>query len=267
MGMDLPEALAKAQQIADLEERAIKANQWENMDQFVKALLEIGQLRSELKLFLVDNSVVSLPQTVERKVYSVLEDLALDEMRPVDKLVEGTPLEVFLHKDIEELGEPQELAIDSFYTWTSGGDYVSILYDFPSLVLPEGRIADKVRGAVSEARVSYVFYNNLAVCSLSRTILDIVLRDIYLSEGFIPSESSNIRPYFPSLTRMTKDLCRIDKYRGLKEALYGIISHANKVIHGEKWADHEAAYELFRSTLCIVRDLCAQNEKGRHDRA
>ena len=254
MGIDLSEALAKAQQIADLEERAITANERNDTCELFPVILEIGELRSHLKLFLVDNCVVSLPKNVNTRASSVLVDLALHEGRPLDKLLQGTPLELFLHRGIEELGEPQQLAIDSFYTWTSGGDYVSILYEFPSLVLPESSIAHSIHQAVKEARVSYAFQNYLAVCSLSRTILEIVVKQICESERCALKTS---------LWETTAELCRMRRYAALKRPLDGIRRRANEIVHGERSIDHGEARELFRRTLCIVRNLCAQREKGR----
>ncbi len=68
-------------------------------------------------------------------------------------------------------GEIEQLAIDEFYSWICGEDYIENLLEISKLTLTID-VPPKLHHYIEEARCCYALQNYLAACALSRTVLE-----------------------------------------------------------------------------------------------
>lgn len=170
--------------------------------------------------------------------------------------------------------EEDELAKELISDWFSVYDYVRGLYNAGILIARVGSLPPFLTEFLKEVRECFAFQRHLAVCALSRTILEISIRDLYNLVGFNDPESQEhaiAENYFfqkkkgkkwkypdeynISLNDMRNLLCKLPEYEHFHQEIGDLNVEMNRVIHGNKTTTRKEAETIFKKTLELVHNL------------
>lgn len=246
------------------------------LNQAVKYLVEWAEVKKQIKLLTFDSSVLTIPDSENKKIRAVLQKISLGEQLPFEKIFSGTELEKIFATNLE-YNETDDLESDLFYSWFSGYDYVKELYSVGSLIVSVGNLPSSLLKFVNELRLCYVFQRYLAVYSLCRAVLEITMNDLFDKNGLdnkasqnyqqikkhiVESEASlpnNRKFQFPSkaptLYQSIKMLTNMDSYTHLEVTLNDIREKTNPLVHGDIDNHINKPLEIIRVTLQSVHDL------------
>jgi hypothetical protein len=222
------------------------------------------RVRQDIRLSLLPHSVAALPEITDRGVLDRLQKISSGDDLP-DGFLRG------LFQDTLDLERLQSLSDDLFFSWFDPYDYVEGLYEVGSLVLGVGRLPDFLEDLVNELRNGFVFQQYNATCALSRTVLEVCVRDVFVRAGLDDPHSRNYvyveqriargsnRWLFdaetPSLAGMIGLLCLLRPYRLLKQPLRDLVDRGNNIVHGQVKVDRREAKHMLRATLQVIHDL------------
>lgn len=257
----MDDLLKKASRVKELNKLVIKAVAEWDIEQLAKYVDEYRELKKEIKSVLMEHPVVNIPDIRDKYAREILQKISSGEILPVERAFQGSILEEYFIDKLEE-DEIEQLGSDLFYSWFSHYEYIEGLYNIGSLILAVGKIPEYLAHFVSEARSCYAFQQYSAVYSLCRTILEISIRDVCVRNGIIQDKSEKVKPleyYELDLHEMIVKICKLTKYKPLKERLNNIRLKTNFLIHGNKTISGEEAKDMLRETLKVVQELCKQS--------
>lgn len=277
----MEELISKVNRLSELEESfrdSLSQTQKSDnpLNQAVKYLVEWVEVKKQIKLLTFDRSVLTIPDSKNKKIRAVLQKISLGEQLPLEKIFSGTELEKIFATNLE-YNETDDLESDLFYSWFSGYDYVKELFSVGSLIVSIGDLPSSLLKFVNELRLCYVFQRYLAVYSLCRAVLEITMNDLFDKNGLdnkasqnyqqikkhiVESEASlpkNRKFQFPrkapTLYQSIKMLTNMDSYTHLEVTLNDIREKTNPLVHGDIDNHINKPLEIIRITLQSVHDL------------
>jgi len=172
---------------------------------------------------------------------------------PKDKTETGRLLDA-IYKDTGQdflfsNGEISERASEWFYAWTCGEDYVRNLLEIGKMIL-KIEVPRSLHAYVEEARTCFALDQYIAVCSLSRTIIEGFLLHLCEEIGKEPDKTEHGNPKMSSVFEIAS---KGDKDRENK--LWKVYGRASKTIHGGKTASRENSKEIFRETIDLIQGI------------
>ncbi len=222
-----------------------------NREHSGKLLLEFEELKKSIKIELMDHPIVKINN---KNAQEIIKNIYSDEFFEVDKFnkkFEKITGERLLEEELN-YEEISDLADDLFLSWYSHYDYIVNLYDIKSLILGIS-VPKYLDEFVDEARKCYAFEQYNAVYSLSRTILEICIRDICEKKGFIRKNKDNI-VHFEKYN--INELIRQVSRKALKDKIWDIYHiKLSSLIHGRKTVTSTDAKEIFVETLKTIEEL------------
>ncbi len=252
----------KAMRIRELDKLVIKAVIEWDIEQLGKLVDEYRELKKTIKIDLMQNPVISIPDINDKFAREVLQKVSSNQALPGEKAFHGNTLEEYFLDELDD-ADIEQLGMDLFYSWFSHYEYVEGLYNIGSLILSVSRIPEYLLNFIDEARQCFAFQRYTAVYSLCRTIIEIVVRDICVKHGLVQGPTVKEKPlkFFepPELREMIVEICRLPKYKPLKERLDKIRVNANFLIHGNCTATSKEAKDLFSETLGVIQELYKQD--------
>ena len=162
-----------------------------------------------------------------------------------DALMEGKPYDVFQEDEISQM------ASDQFYSWTCGEDYILNLLEIGKLIL-KIEVPNNLHIFVEEARRCFALDRYLAVCALSRTIIERFL--LYLCE-LIEEEPDRDQYNYPIIGSVFEIVSKEDKKFKFKKRLHKLHNRTSRRIHGDKMVDRRKTKEIFQDTISLVQDI------------
>jgi len=160
-----------------------------------------------------------------------------------DAIMEGKPYDVFQEDEISQM------ASDQFYSWTCGEDYILNLLEIGKLIL-KIEVPKNLHIFIEEARRCFALDRYLAVCALSRTIIE--RYSLYLCE-LIGEEPKRDKYKHPIIGSVFEILSKGDEK--LRTRLYKLYDRTSRRIHGDKMVDRRKTKEIFHDTISLIQDI------------
>jgi len=226
-------------------------------------------LIKEIKTVLLEEDV---PVITDLDAREIVQKMTLGAQLPLEEALEefskrDPALRQFLRGELDfedDWEEIEKLAIDHFYSWFSGIDYVTALYETGVLVVGFPDIPPHLKEYVAEARRCYALQQHLAVTGLCRAILEISLNDLHhareIEKGLDPQT-----PRVETAERRIRDLINdadiIPPNSELKKRCHRLVDRVIPAIHPSSHQDNQVgetrarAEEILRETLSIVSEL------------
>lgn len=172
-----------------------------------------------------------------------------------------------------KIDESDIVVSNEFYAYFSGGEYIENKMLAGSIVVRLEQAPDNLKRVVSEIRECFAFQRYIAVAILCRTIIEIVLRDIYSKKGF-ESEGTyqykqaqkrfrrlkgvdDLREYIPTLFDFEFLVCSLPAYKHMQTDIAEVRTRANSIVHGHTVPSKDKATELMRTTQDVIEELYA----------
>lgn len=247
-----------------------------SLKQAVKYLVEWVEVKKQIRLLTFDRSILSIPDSENREIRTILQKISLGEKLPLENIFSGTELEKIFETNLE-YDEIEHLESDLFYSWFSGYDYVKELYSVGSLIVSVGDLPSSLLKFVDELRSCFVFQRYLSVYSLCRAVLEIAMNDLFNKNGLDNKASQNYQQVkksiveseknlpknkkfqfprkAPTLYQSIKMLTTMDSYTHLEATLNDIREKTNPLAHGDIGNHITRPLEIIRITLQSIHDL------------
>jgi len=216
----------------------------------------------EIRVILMEEHVPVIDNPDAREI---VQKMTLGTPLPLERIFEADPdLKQLVRGALdfeEDWEEIEELAIGHFYSWFSGTDYVTALYETGVLVVGFRDIPPYLREYVAEARRSLVFQQYLAVCILCRAMLDISVNGIYHTDLIRRGLDSRTPRSETASTKVLKRIKEIVRDEGLSKRLSALYRELSKVVHPPFLTEiitHEKAETFFKDTLSVVNQLYSE---------
>jgi len=103
---------------------------------------------------------------------------------------------------------------------------------------------------VEEARKCFALNRYIAVCSLSRTIIEAFLLHLCKEIGEEPEKTQHGNPKMNSVFEIVSK-----GQKSWKKELWKECGRASKRIHGDKTASRENSKEIFRETIDLIQGI------------
>lgn len=250
----------KALQLLTISEGIRDAVERNDTTSFKRLVLEFVRSKKELRTLLGPEGgpIVNLPGAAAERARKVLNDIARQAPLDIEVFFAEAGLSDLLDDKLT-LNETDDIGHDVFYSWFSHHEYVEGLYEIGSLILAAGALPANLSTFVQEARHCYAFQQYSAVFALSRTILEIALRDLCLKHGVLEQDQGNIKQLktrFLSLYDMVTDICaKVPAFAVLQEELNGIRAKSNYIVHGNRPVTGKEAKSILHDALHAVHRL------------
>ena len=227
----MQDAILKLRRLQKLEQGMVKNVIHWDPQELAKMVSDFVELKKEIQREYVAESAL---QITDKKAREKLESIFRGELSYGDKIIailfgDREPAKHFF--DDEEV---YSIAEDCLYSWFGPHGYVEDLLEIGHVII-EYYVPDMLRQFVLEARSCFAFQQYLAVCALSRTILEISLIDLAMKTRVIPRTTSEDEGF----TRLKKAKIAL-KYplAGPYKELYADLSI---VVHGESSPSKQVA--------------------------
>jgi|GEM_PF-6413633 len=188
-------------------------------------------------------------------------------------------------KEINELGnigidlswdELNDLADEHYFPAFSQYEYINNIMEVGVLIAKIDSLPEHLHKFVKEVKKCYGFQRYLAVVALSRTMIEISIRDLYNLNHFNDKDSwqheraikyfrkkkgkkweKYIYEFDPTLADMTNILCSLPQYENFKDEINNLKAEMNRVIHGRATVKQEKAKETLADSLNLLSKLYA----------
>lgn len=264
------DVVANATRLNELDRLIVKAVVEWDTDALARMLTEFRELKTATRLALMNASVNPLPNIPDENVRGLLQRISTGQPLPVEQALSGTQLGALMDSALSEQ-QIEALGSDLLYSWISHYEFVEALYDIGSVVIAAGSVPTTLTRFLDEARHCYAFQQYSAVCSLSRTMLEIAMRDLAVKTGALPADSENVkevRSRLPDLYDLIEQFCdRCADGAHLRDRLHMIRREGNASIHGRRVTDKAAARTLLRDTLAVLHEAYESAYKDAHGNA
>jgi hypothetical protein len=264
------DVVANAGRLNELDRLIVKAVVEWDTDALARMLTEFRELKTATRLALLNAPVNPLPNITDVSVRGLLQRISSGQPLPVEQALSGTGVGALMDSALSEQ-EIEALGSELLYSWISHYEFVEALYEIGSVVLAVGNVPATLARVVDEARHCYAFQQYGAVCSLSRTMLEIALRDLAVKTGALPADSENVkevRSRLPDLYDLIEKFCdRCANGAHLRDRLHTIRREGNASAHGRLATDKAAARALLRDTLAVLHEAYEYAYKNAHENA
>jgi len=149
--------------------------------------------------------------------------------------------------------ELSQMASDMFYSWTCGEDYVEKLLEIGKIIL-RIEVPKRLHSFVEEARRCFALDRHLAVCALSRTIIEAFLLHLCVQLNQEPERNERGHPKMGSVFEIVTQ-----GNRAFKNKLHRLYDRTSRRIHGDKTIDRKKSKEIFQEVMKLVQDIYALN--------
>ena len=251
------DVVANAARLNELDRLIVKAVVEWDTEALARMLTEFRELKTSTRLALMNASVNPLPNITDENVRGLLQIISSGQTLPVEQALSGTQLGALMDSALSEQ-EIETLGSDLLYSWISHYEFVEALYEIGSVVLATGNLPPTLTRFVDEARHCCAFQQYSAVCSLSRSMLEIAMRDLAVKTGALPADSDNVkevRSRLPDLYDLIEQFCdRCAHGADLRARLHAIRKEGNASIHGRRATDKTSARTLLQDTLAVLHE-------------
>lgn len=211
-----------------------------------ESLLKYEKERKKVISTITEESGVSIIN--DEKAYKFFNSISPVDNSKCGKLITRIVGQSDEHQIFNE-DELAQLASDWFYSWTCGEDYVENLLEIGKFVL-KVNVPENLHFFVEEARQCFALGRYLAVCALSRTILESFLLHLCGEVGQKPEQDEYGHAKMGSVFKIAS---KEDK--NIKKRLNRIRGRANRRIHGDKAIDRQKSKEIFQETMALVQEI------------
>ncbi len=254
------DVVANADRLNELGRLIVKAVVEWNPEALSQLIIEFNETKTRTRVALMNAPVNSLPDIADQNVRWLLQRVSLGQLLPVEEALSGTRIDTLFDSALT-VQEIEELGPELFYSWFSHFEFVEGLYEIGSVVLATGCLPSTLVGFVDEARHCYAFQQYRAVCSLSRTILEIAMRDLVVKTGVLPADFYNRKEV--RLNELIDKFCnRCVRGANLRGQLHVIRKEGNASIHGQRPVDKIAARTLLQDTLVALHQAYESAQNG-----
>lgn len=187
MERDLTQSALRLREVNRL---AIKTAIEGSVKGLLKLLDEFRGIKKTLKIGLIDTAISKIEN---KEAQRIMNQIVGEHVFEADKIIadlEGLSGNKY---NVNELDpeETEQLESDLFYSWFSGYEYISGLYEIGAIIL--GVSVPKILvDFVSEARSCFAFQQYNALYSLCRTIIEVAVRDICKRKKFIQENEGDV---------------------------------------------------------------------------
>ena len=261
-----------ALRLLTISESIIDAIDRDDTTSFKASVLDFVKLKKEIRTSLGPEGepIISFPDTKAEQARQVLNDIATGKPLNVEVLFREAGLGDLI-SDALTLEETDAIGSDIFYSWFSHHEYVEGLYEIGGLILAAGALPTNLKDLVQEARHCYAFRQYIAVFALSRTILEVALRDLCLKYGVLKQDQGNVKQMptrFPSLYDMITDLCaEMPAFAVLRAELDDVRRQTNYIVHGNRVVTGSEAKKILQDIFHVVHRLYEISTKVNEGRA
>jgi len=247
-----------------LEEMAIRYKQTEKdavrclvegkFEEFTECIQLLKKIKDEIKVCILERPLVQIVNVEAAKVVKSINENA--EL-PLEKCYKNSLIGEYLREEFTD-SEITEIGSDIFYSWFSHYEYVKGMSKIGAIIINCGKVPKSLECFVAEARQCYAFQQYNAVFSLSRTILEVTLKELSVKHGILPKDDaklSQIDNYKTSLNFLIDELSKIHPYRSYSARLHWIRRRANFAIHGNKVVTEAEAAGILKETMRTVSEI------------
>lgn len=233
--------------LKDAERYILKALTESDWDLFLEHKNRFNDFKRQIKSILIEFPALTIRNPTVRQT---VRQVSLDEPFPADKIVskiailcEGGSIDhqevcVLPDEDVDDLADLFDLNYDH-------KEYIRDLYEIGCLILGIP-VPNSLLAFVSAARDSYAFKNYLAVLALSRTMLEIALRDMAERKRLIEREPKDAG-------HLTAAVRRRIAPPHLRSSIEDLYARTSLLIHGRTFTNKNEAREVFRNTLEMIQ--------------
>jgi hypothetical protein len=224
----------------------IKAIALGDFSMLADAITKYSTMMKKIKLQLIE---FPSPSVFDPKAKEILRKIAVGESLPADSYVKSIEQNFDLEglTELDE-GEIEDLIQPLFYSWFGPYEFVRDSFEIGSAIVSSS-IPDNLRAYILEAKQCYAFQQYIATCSLCRTILETVVRDICIKRKYIRSNEN------PFETHKWCELRDMVSKGALNQRIKAIYKELSDLMHGHKTASRQDALTYFRSTLKVIHLL------------
>ena len=260
-----------AEQLRQAERKLVEALIDNNSEAFAERLELYLNLKKQIKLAMIETSVVAIPGTENREARELLQKLKLGEPLTLEAAFAGTDAEKYFRDELE-WHEIEDLGFDIFYSWFSHYEYVEGLYNAGALIAAAGRLPSRLSSFIHELRHCLVFQQYIAVYSLCRTVLELAVREHFKRQELHDPNSENrikveelierdrhrrryVEDYDPDLYGMILMLTLLRPFKHFKNRLHHIRAETSFLIHGNREVGIGEASEMMKETLQVIHEM------------
>jgi hypothetical protein len=260
------DVVANAARLHELDRLIVKAVVEWDTEALAAILTEFRELKTATRLALIDTPVNLLPDIADEQVRSLLQRISAGQPLPVEQALTGTQVGALLNSSLSEQ-EIEELGSTLLYSWMSHYEFVEALYEIGSIILATGNVPETLIGFVDEARHCYAFQQYSAVCSLTRSILEVGMRDLAVKTGALRPNPGNVIP-FGNLHNLIEQFCNhCANGAHLRERLHAIRRGGNAAIHEGTSTDKATARQSLQETLSVLHEAYESASRHLNDHA
>ncbi len=251
---DLSTLTQFALKLYKIDQLSVKAVINKDIKELSLLISQYSSIKKEIKTKLIKHHYVEIQ---DHKAKEILQKISHQEPLLTDKIIEHLSKKSIETLELDELDEEEinSLGSEFLYSWFSHYEYIRNLYSISSLILGIS-IPNQLKQLVTEARLCYAFERTYAVCSLCRTILEVVIKDICVRGQLLQSNKKgnlNFDDY------STKDLRDTVSDGDLNDDIKNLYRKTSSVIHGNKDISIEVI-STFKQTIKIVQKLYTKHE-------
>jgi len=266
LAMDAEQLANDASRIDELGRSIAKACIEWDVEALAAQINEFTELRSRISEYLIANPVVSLDDETSSAAKGIIRKLSTGKQLPIERALLANITECGLSEE-----QLEEIGFKELYSWISHVEYAQGLYEAGALVVGSGELPSHLEAYVREARDCYALQQYNAVCSLSRTILEVSVHALAREYGVLPQDYGNVAHLVPkdrmSFAKLIHELTSIPSFGYLRQDLHDIREKTNSIVHANCLVNRDGARKLLKQTLDSVHLLFeAHAMTGRGDR-
>lgn len=284
MHLDVIRLKQKIDRLEELFYQIIEGLSKESIDNEVVA--KYKQLKKEILLSLFEAPVHKTESKHFADVRKTLQRLTLsgDPFLPERDEVEVEFKEVTsaLYKDLDiELAQEEydDLGQEYFYSWFSGEAYAEALLKSQLLILRSERLPEELNHFADEIRSCYAFQNYTAAYALCRTLFEIAVRDLFVSNGLHVNGSkyseytwqylrdknkkgnkiTTIDDFDPKLFDRIEILLMLPKFAHFNNEMHEVRELGNSIVHANRRGTKKTATKMIQLTFQTIHNLYEEN--------
>ncbi len=243
MTLQTSELEGKALRLAELDESIVRTIEQREIDLMFEALESFEQVRRSIQIDLLRSPIHILRHPTARRVIRRLSEGPPFQADRVQRtLVSNT------HEPVElvELDDDKvdDLALNAFYSWTSGNDYVRAVYGL-GVIAVAVPLPQHLHRSLEEARNCYALRQYQAVAAVCRSLLEAAVFDVGRRRGvFSPRRNPNWKELIKSLPM-----------GDLKQSIARLYRRLSSLVHPGGWLRPSDARGIYEQSLALLNEL------------
>lgn len=175
--------------------------------------------------------------------------------------------------DIDISHEIDQLALDEFYSWFSGEEYIRQKIKGQLLILQSERLPQFLSDYVNEIRECFIFQQYIAAFVLCRTVFEIATRDLVQKKRLLKEGSENwdyvkdyvaqqleknnrtLEKYDPTLKIYIDLLSLVPSFENFKGDMHNLRIEGNRVVHANKTVGRLECQKMVKDTFWLIHKL------------